>query len=152
MNGVNYNLLNDQVEWLLQYSRFILIKIESKREQYWKNTNAILIMPLKSSLTKKMFRYLIIVYSFIKVYIVGTHEMHILIKPGIKKETRWVEYFTNSIVMQITLTTCKSRCMFVSLWKILFYIWPRMRYLFCLKNVWLDRSVFIYVQFSSILD
>ena len=41
--------------------------------------------------------------------------MHIFIKPGIKKKTKGVKYFTNSIVMQITLTTCKSRCMFVSL-------------------------------------
>ena len=49
------------------------------------------------------------------VFIVGTHEMHIFIKPEIKKKTKGVKYFTNSIVMQITLTTCKSRCMFVSL-------------------------------------
>ena len=128
--------------------------------------NTILIILLKSSLAMKMcvdilsscFSSIFLTgftesYSVtVFVFIVGTHEMHIFIKPGSKKKTKGVKYFTNSIVMQITLTTCKSRCMFVSLWKILFYIWPRMRYLFCLKNVWLDRSVFIYVQFSSILD
>ena len=74
MNGVNYNLLNDQVEWLLQYSRFILIKIESKRAQYWKIRIQYWSWYLKSSLTKKIFRYLIIVYSFIEARNTYTHK------------------------------------------------------------------------------